>query len=84
MPCTALGEKVATIWMNVTAHCRVFLPILEKLKFALDSSILHADEEAKFFEVRRPFSFSLYYLNTITSLCTRVQKFQFSRVNQEC
>jgi hypothetical protein len=33
----------------------VFLPILEKLRFALDSSILHADEEAKFFEVSRPF-----------------------------
>jgi hypothetical protein len=33
----------------------VFLPILEKLRFALDSSILHADEEAKFFEVSRLF-----------------------------
>jgi len=38
-------------------HCdlpldyRVFLPILEKLSYALDNSLLHADEEAKFSEV---------------------------------
>jgi hypothetical protein len=38
-------------------HCdlpldyRVFLPILEKLNYALDNSLLHAEEEAKFSEV---------------------------------
>ena len=35
-------------------HClkyRVFLPILEKLSYALDNSLLHAEEEAKFSEV---------------------------------
>lgn len=30
---------------------RVFLPILEKLSYALDNSLLHAEEEAKFSEV---------------------------------
>lgn len=42
-------------------HCdlpldyRVFLPILEKLSYALDNSLLHAEEEAKFSEVAMVF-----------------------------
>jgi hypothetical protein len=42
---------------------RVFLPILEKLKLALDSSILHAEEEAKFFEVSVALALYTYLLS---------------------
>ena len=41
--------------LPVTCHHRVFLPILEKLSYALDNSLLHAEEEAKFSEVAMVF-----------------------------
>ena len=34
------------------SDARVFLPILEKIEFSLDNSLLSAEEETKFVEVR--------------------------------
>lgn len=36
-------------------YSRVFFPILEKLSFALDSGLLHCEEETKFAEVAAVF-----------------------------
>ena len=62
---------------------RVFLPILEKLSYALDNSLLHAEEEAKFSEV------ALVFVNHCVEFirkhrCLFLAQIQYCLVSTSC
>ena len=48
---TSFDASKSKSYLYTPQQFRVFLPILEKLSYALDNSLLHAEEEAKFSEV---------------------------------
>ena len=48
---TSFAASKSMNYLLTPQQFRVFLPILEKLSYALDNSLLHAEEEAKFSEV---------------------------------
>ena len=48
---TSFDASKSKRYLFTPQQFRVFLPILEKLSYALDNSLLHAEEEAKFSEV---------------------------------